>query len=382
MPPPQGPGAPDTNIGFTLTQQQRIQLARSLDGMVDGLAQSSSVLIDRAGRIVEIARKPFGVNLPAISALAAGCYATTSELAKTTGDENFSLLFQHENDQQVYIWPVLDRALVVVLLKGTAATGVEMLESRFSGAIGTDLIRTIKEAQEPPRTVPPPKVVAPEVPPELRQRTRALTGLIMDLQTKRPGDFTPEINAGLLRSRETLIQSMSKRDWRKAWEICEGTRQWLLMQMHLSTSQDVGQVLIRLYKEVFDQLNAELTRSASPERLRVIYLSFFRFLSKTHPKVFVSDRFLSAQGVDVQGLWESAYAQVKDSIQLSGDFVPAVDALVRELLRVIYLTRGKDGRDAAVKSASDVLKKYNLELLPFGLESAAGRDWTLIPNAN
>ncbi len=382
MPPPAGPGAPDTNVGFTLTQAQRIQIARSLDGMVDGLAQSSSVLIDRAGRIVEIARKPFGVNLPAISALAAGCYATTSELAKATGEENFSLLFQHENDQQVYIWPVGDRALVVVLLKGTAATGVEMLESRFAGTIGTDLTRTISEAQEPPRKVPPPRITVPEVPVELRQRTRALTGLIMDLQSRRPQDFTPEINAGLLRSRETLVQCLSKRDWRKAWEICEGTRQWLLMSMHLSTSQDVGQVLIRMYKEIFEVLNAQLTAAASPDRLRVIYLSFHRFLSKQHPRVFISDKFLSAGAVDVQGLWEAAYAQVKDSLQLSADFVPAVDGLVRELLRVIYLTAGKDGRDKAVANASNVLKKYHLELLPFGLESAAGRDWTLIPGEN
>ncbi len=382
MPPPAGPGAPDTNVGFVLTQAQRMQIARSLDGMVDGLAQSSSVLIDRAGRIVEIARKPFGVNLPAISALAAGCYATTSELAKATGDENFSLLFQHENDQQVYIWPVGDRALVVVLLKGASATGVDTLEARFAGPAGTELTRTIAEAQEPPRKVPPPRVTPPEVPVELRQRTRALTGLIMDLQSRRPQDFTPEINAGLLRSRESLIQSMSKRDWRKAWEICEGTRQWLLMSMHLSAAQDVGQVLIKMYKEIFDALNEKLTATASPDRLRVIYLSFYRFLSRVHPKVFMSDKFLAAGSVDVHGLWEAAHAQVRDSLQLSADFVPAVDALVRELLRVIYLTAGKEGRDAAVANASTILKKYHLELLPFGLESAAGRDWTLIPGEN
>ena len=190
MPPPVQAG--DANVGLILSQPQRMQVARTLDGLVEGLAQSSSVLIDRAGRIVEIARKPFGVNLPAISALAAGCYATTHELATAMGEAEYSLLFQHENDQQVYIWPVGERALLVVLLKGAQSGGVGTLEERLNGALGTDLAGVVKDAREPLKTVPPPRIIAPDIPVELKQRTRALTGLIMDLQSKRPKDFTPE----------------------------------------------------------------------------------------------------------------------------------------------------------------------------------------------
>lgn len=381
MPPP-APAAADANFGFLLTQPQRMQVARTLDGLVDGLAQSSSVLIDRAGRIVEIARKPFGVNLPAISALAAGCFATTHELASAMGEAEYSLLFQHENDQQVYIWPVADRGLLVVLLKGAQAAGIETLETRLNGALGAELTTVVKQAPEPVKVVPPPRVAPPDIPPELKQRTRALTGLIMDLQSKRPKDFTPEINAGLLRAREQLVQTLSRRDWRKAWEICEGTRQWLLMEMRLSQAQDVGQVLIRLYQEVFAFLNAELKSSVTPERMKIIFLSFFRFLSRQFPCVFTTDRHLTGETVAVQALWEGGRAQLPDSMQLANEFVPAMDALVRELLRVLYLTRGKDGRDTAVAGATAILKKYNLELLPFGLESATGREWTFIAGAN
>lgn len=376
MPPPVQAG--DANVGLVLTQPQRMQVARDLDGLVEGLGMSSSVLIDRAGRIVEIARKPFGVNLPAISALAAGCYATTHELASAMGEAEYSLLFQHENDQQVYIWPVGERALLVVLLKGAQAAGVGTLEERLNGSLGTDLATVMKDAREPLKTVPPPRVVAPDVPAELKQRTRALTGLIMDLQAKRPKDFTPEVNAGLLRAREQLVQNLSRRDWRKAWEICEGTRQWLLMEMRLSQAQDVGQVLIRLYDEVFQGLQAELATATTPDRMKIIFLSFFRFLSRQYPKVFTADRFLTGGTVQVQALWEAARVDMPDSMQLSGLFVPAMDALVRELLRVIYLTRGKEGRDAAVARATTSLKKYNLELLPFGLETETGREWSYV----
>ena len=381
MAPPGGP-AGDTNVAFILTQAQRVQVARSLDGIVDGLPQSSSVLIDRAGRIVEIARKPFGVNLPAISALAAGCFATTHELAAAMGEDEYSLLFQHENDQQVYIWPVGSRALLVVLLKTAQANIVETLEGRLGGGVGQDLVRTVKEAQEPPRTVPAPKIAPPEIPEEVRHRTRALTALIMDLQSKRPDEFTREVNTGLLSARESLVQALSKRDWRKAWEICEGTRQWLLMQMHLSQAQDIGEVLIRLYGEVFGFMNGILRESASTDRLRIIYQSFFRFLSRQFPRVFSSERHLTPDGVAVQGLWEIGHAAIHDSVQYSTEFVKAMDALMRELLRVVYLIKGKEGRDAAVFGASEILKRYNLELLPFGLESTVGRDWTFIPSQN
>ncbi len=377
-PAAQAPGA-DANFGFLLSPPQRQQVARLLDGMVDGLASSSGVLTDRAGRIVEIARKPVGVQLPAISALAAGCFATTHELAKELGEDEYALLFQHENDQQVYIWPVADRALLVVMLRGAAA--VETLEGRLNGTMGQELAGVVSAAREPVKAVPPPRITPPELPAELRQRTRALTALIMDLQAKRPKDFTAEVNAGLLRSRESLVQSLSKRDWRKAWEICEGTRQWLLSEMRLSTAQDVGQVLIRLYRDVFGHLHAAIATAASAERVKILYASFWRFLARQHPTVFVSERFLSPTGVDVPGLWEAARVKVPDSMALAVEFVPAMDGLVRELLRVIYLSKGKEGRDAAIAGASAILKQYNLELLPYGLESTAGREWLLIPGA-
>jgi len=370
-------GGADANFGFLLSAPQRQQVARLLDGMVDGLAQSSGVLTDRAGRIVEIARKPVGVQLPAISALAAGCFATTAELAKELGEQEYSLLFQHENDQQVYIWPVGDRALLVVMLRGGPA--VETLEGRLNGTMGQELASVVMSAREPAKVVPPPRIAPPELPAELRQRTRALTALIMDLQSKRPKEFTAEVNAGLLHSRESLVQALSRRDWRKAWEICEGTRQWLLSVMRLSTAQDVGQVLIRLYRDVFTHFNTTLSAAASPERLKILYASFWRFLARQHPTVFVSERFLTPTGVDVPGLWEAARMKVPDSMALAVEFVPAMDGLVRELLRVIYLSKGKEGRDAAIAGASTILKNYNLELLPYGLESLAGREWQLIP---
>jgi predicted regulator of Ras-like GTPase activity (Roadblock/LC7/MglB family) len=218
--------APDSNIGFTLTPQGRSQLIRVLDFLSEALPQATAILIDRAGRIVDVARRPIGgVNLEAISALAAGCYASTRELGKTMADEEFSLLFEHEDDQQMYVWPVSDRALLVMLLKGSAA--VDQLEERMEGKLGAELNAVVNEGRAPLQAVPPPRVSPLEVPADLTKKMSALTVLIMDLQAKRAAELTGEINARLLKARDDLGRALGMQNWEMAGEICESTKKWL-----------------------------------------------------------------------------------------------------------------------------------------------------------
>ena len=173
--------------------------------------------------------------------------------------------------------------------------------------------------------------------------------------------------------------TLSRRDWRKAWELIEGTRQWLLNAMHVTQTGDVGVALVAFYVEVFAYLQTRMEQAVSPDRLRTLFLTFHRFLSRKHPRVFVTDRVFGATGVDVQELWKHAKSRTSDSMQLATEFVPGMDALVRELLRVIYLSKGNDGRQAAMEGATVILRKYTQQLLPFGLEGIVGRDWFLLP---
>ncbi|MEK7474984.1 MAG: hypothetical protein AAB152_05040 [Candidatus Coatesbacteria bacterium] len=215
----------DANVGFTLTPQGRMRLIRLLDTFAEQLPQASAFLTDLAGRIVEIARKPVGVKLEEISALAAGCYASTHQLAGAFQEKNFALAFQHEDDRQVLVWPVGERALLVVLLRGVSA--LEDLEEKMEGPLGADLAAVVQEAREPLQSVPPPRIEPAEVPPEVRALERALTELIMDLQAKHPTGFTPEVSSRLLHAREDLARAIAGGDWPRAGELCASTRAWL-----------------------------------------------------------------------------------------------------------------------------------------------------------
>jgi len=215
----------DANIGFTLTPEGRARLIHVLDDFAASLPSASALLTDKAGRIVEIARKPVGVNLEAIAALAAGCHASNHELAKSIGEEDFSFLFEHTDDRQVYVWPVADRGLLVVLLKGYA--GAEQLEQMMDGKLGKDLETVLTGAREPLRSVPPPRVDSTGVPPDLAAKMKALTSHIMDTQTRKPTAFSEATRARLLKDREDLVQAMSRRDWARAGGLIDQVHGWL-----------------------------------------------------------------------------------------------------------------------------------------------------------
>lgn len=219
------PLAADANVGFTLTPEGKARLIRVLEAIADALPKASAILTDRAGRIAEVARKPPGIDLEALAALAAGCNATTSELALALGDQDFSLLFEHDDDQQVFVWPVADRALLVILLR--SSSWGEKLEDLVAGKLGIELSAVLKEARDPLQAVPPPRINPQDIPHALSERMRILTVRIMELRSKREKDFTTEVNAQILRAREELIQAMNRQDWDRARKSCEDTLKWV-----------------------------------------------------------------------------------------------------------------------------------------------------------
>lgn len=369
-----GPG--DSNVGFVLEAPQKARIKELMDGLLEGLPQGYSVLIDRAGRIVETAKEPAGVTLEALSALSAGCYATTLELAKVMGEEDYSLLFRQEDDHQVYIWPVANRALLVALL--ATAKSVEMLEENLGGAMGRELIGLVREAKMPERTVPPPRIVPSEVPFEVRSRMHALTALIMDLQAKKPEAFTEEVKKVLLRVREELIRTIAASDWRRAIGICEWGRRWLADTLKLPRDAEPGKVLTSLYREVFAHVHAAMAGSVPAERLGVLYRKTYSITSRRWPRVCVSDSCATDAGINVEVMWDRAQASSSDTGHLAREFVQAVDEIVRELLRVVYLSRGQEGRKEVVAGAEAILARHRDALLLLGLGGLAGAGWSLL----
>ena len=366
----------DSNVGFILEAAPKARLREVMEGLITDLPQGYSVLIDHAGRIVEAAREPVGVQLEALSALSAGCYATTLELAKVMGEEEYSLLFRQEDDHQVYIWPVSGRALLVAQIRTTKA--VDELEERLGGPLGRELISIVRDAKMPERKVPPPRIVIEEIPYEVQARMKTLTAIIMDLQAKRHDEFNDEVKRILLKSREELIKAVAGQDWRRAMGLCTWTRQWLAGAFKLPVDVDPARVVIDMYTEIFVHLHKVMVAIVAGDRLEALYRKTYGILARKYTRVFVADSCVSASGFNINILWDRAQASTNDIGALAREFVPALDEVVRELLRVIYLARGAEGRKQVHVGAHDILVKYRDKLLMLGLESAAGAGWSLL----
>jgi predicted regulator of Ras-like GTPase activity (Roadblock/LC7/MglB family) len=215
----------DVNVGFVLSPEGRGRVIRMLDELAAALPSASAVLIDRAGRIVEVARRPPGIRLEELAALAAGVFASSNALGQSMGEASFTLEFEHENDQEVLVWPVGERALLVVLVKGL--DGAEKLEEKMESVMGKELATVVALAQEPPRSIPPPRVEASAMPPSLSEQIRELTLLVMTLQAAHPAKFTPEVHVKMLRFREDLTRSVGREDWDHAGEYASAALLWL-----------------------------------------------------------------------------------------------------------------------------------------------------------
>jgi predicted regulator of Ras-like GTPase activity (Roadblock/LC7/MglB family) len=215
----------DVNVGFILTPEGKGRVVRILDDLAAALPSASAVLIDRAGRIVEVARRPLGVKLDELAALAAGVFASSNALGQSMGEAAFTLEFEHENDQEVLVWPVGERALLVMLVKGL--DGAEKLEERMEGLMGKELATVVGMAQEPPRSIPPPRVEAAAMPPSLAERIRELTLLVMGLQAAHAAKFTPDVHLKMLRFREDITRSVGREDWEHAEEHAYAALLWL-----------------------------------------------------------------------------------------------------------------------------------------------------------
>lgn len=215
----------DANVGFILSRAARSRLIHVLDNFAAALPQASSLLIDRAGRIVEIARKPLGVKLEAVSALAAGCFASTDRLAHSMGEESFALFFEHSADLQVYVWPVGDQALLVILLKGTES--LAHIEQQLEGQVGKELAEIMEEVRTPLQAVPPPRLAPLTVPAEVQKTVGEFNTFVTQLQAERPNELNEAVQAKILHARGDIGKSMSRQRWDEARRIAEDTRAWL-----------------------------------------------------------------------------------------------------------------------------------------------------------
>jgi len=86
-----------------------------------------ALLVDKEGHMVTKQGEIVSINMDTISALVAGSFAATKEMAKLLGEEHFSALFHQGERDNIQLSLVGDRTLLTILFDDRTTVGMVRL---------------------------------------------------------------------------------------------------------------------------------------------------------------------------------------------------------------------------------------------------------------
>jgi len=92
-----------------------------------------NILIDKEGHMVTKAGSTGDIDLQAVSALVAGSYAATREMARLLGEDEFSVLFHQGRKDSIQLTLVGDRTLLATVFDERTTIGMVRLYAREAG---------------------------------------------------------------------------------------------------------------------------------------------------------------------------------------------------------------------------------------------------------
>ena len=107
-----------------------------------------TLLIDKGGHV--IAHQGFSekFDIVALSALAAGSFASTKEIAKMVGEPEFTMMFHQGKKEHIHISLVNDMALLLVIFDDRTTVGmVRVYANQYSKELGAILEEAQKTAK-------------------------------------------------------------------------------------------------------------------------------------------------------------------------------------------------------------------------------------------
>jgi predicted regulator of Ras-like GTPase activity (Roadblock/LC7/MglB family) len=118
-----------------------------LDAFLKQSAAKCAMLVDKDGHMVTWRGHTKRIDLDTISALVAGSFAATREMAKLLGEEEFTALFHQGKSDNIQLALVGDRALLTAIFDETTTVGMVRLYAAEAAKRLASIFK--KKEQEP-----------------------------------------------------------------------------------------------------------------------------------------------------------------------------------------------------------------------------------------
>ncbi len=132
----------------------------SIDAILDAFLKQSAarcaLLVDRDGHMVTSRGASQRVDVDTISALVAGSFAATREMARLLGEEEFTALYHQGKSDNIQLSLVGDRALLTAIFDETTTVGMVRLYAaeaakRLAAIFKRKKQETAPQGGEPPK---------------------------------------------------------------------------------------------------------------------------------------------------------------------------------------------------------------------------------------
>ena len=129
-------------------EQDIERLEGELDAFLEMSNAKCSLLIDKEGHLVTRRGEPLNTSEDSISALIAGSFAATKEMARLLGESEFSILFHQGARDSIQLQLIGDRTLLAVLFDDRTNLGLVRFYAQETARQLTEIFDDI--GQRPP----------------------------------------------------------------------------------------------------------------------------------------------------------------------------------------------------------------------------------------
>jgi len=132
-------------MAYTLTPQHVDKLHRILDDLLVQSEAEGCLVCDQAGHVLDHAG--LATQSPQLlSALGAGVFAATGELARLLGEGEFSIVLHEGNRKSILMCAVSEEALITVIFSDSASVGIVKLYAPTAAASVRGVLEEAREA--------------------------------------------------------------------------------------------------------------------------------------------------------------------------------------------------------------------------------------------
>ncbi len=135
----------DLPVNYVIYEDDQFQLDQSLRELLKESNAKTAILVDQAGFL--FAQQGFSqdIDIESLAVLAAGSFASTRELARLVGEEEFSVLFHQGRRDNIHLSLIGNDNILVVIFESTTTIGMVRLCARESAKKILPILDNIKK---------------------------------------------------------------------------------------------------------------------------------------------------------------------------------------------------------------------------------------------